>query len=199
MKLSRRELAAMLGAGALMARAGQAEERARVLPGVVGTAEASASLGQAVPVEKARAAISNAVVSAVGAATVAEAAGTLFSASDTVGIKVNCLAGPKLSPRVELVEALVDLIATAGVDRGRIIVFERTSRELKRAGYTWREIGRMLHLPRKMVRRVIHDVRISMARYDDRRYNDFGYWDDDYYNDDDRRGGRRGDHWCGTR
>ena len=69
---------------------------------------------------------------------------------------------------------------------------------LKRAGYNWGEIGRILHLPRKMVRRVIRDVRIDLAGYDDRRYNDFGYWDDDY-RDGRRNGGHKGDNWCGTR
>ena len=42
---------------------------------------------------------------------------------------------------MELVEALVDLIAGAGVDRQRIIVFERSNRELQRAGFTIRESG----------------------------------------------------------
>ena len=46
-----------------------------------------------------------------------------------------------MSPRVELVEALVDLVAEAGVARNRIIVFERSSRELKRAGYDVRRSG----------------------------------------------------------
>ncbi len=68
---------------------------------------------------------------------------------------------------------------------------------LKRAGYNWREIGRMLHLPRKMVRRVIRNVRISMSSHGD-RYGDYGYWDDDRW-DNDRRGGRRPKGWCGTR
>jgi hypothetical protein len=46
-----------------------------------------------------------------------------------------------LSPRVELVESLVDLIAAAGVERSRIIVFERSDRELQRAGFTIRSHG----------------------------------------------------------
>ena len=65
----------------------------------------------------------------------------MFKRTDTVGIKVNCLAGRRLSPRVELVEALVERLADAGIHRSRIIVFERSSRELERAGFTIRRSG----------------------------------------------------------
>jgi uncharacterized protein (DUF362 family) len=65
----------------------------------------------------------------------------LFSPSDTVGIKVNCLGGPRLSTRSGLVEALVEELVEAGVDRGRIIVFERSSRELEGAGFRIRRTG----------------------------------------------------------
>jgi uncharacterized protein (DUF362 family) len=80
-----------------------------------------------------------ALQAAAGAESPRQAAAGLFKASDTVGIKVNCLAGPRMSPRVELVEALVELIAAAGVRRDRIIVFERSSRELSRAGFELRK------------------------------------------------------------
>lgn len=85
--------------------------------------------------------VSEAVGRALGVDDGAAAASRLFGPSDTVGIKLNCLAGRALSPRVELVEALVDLIAGAGVDRRRIIVFERSSRELERAGFAIRRQG----------------------------------------------------------
>ncbi len=134
--MTRRELAGLLGAGALASRASGAGWRPAVLPGVVGLGEAPAALGKALSPEAARSAVVAAVVSAVGTSPGPEAAKRLFRPDDTVGIKVNCLAGRSLSPRVELVEALVDLIAAAGVDRRRIIVFERTSRELRRAGFT---------------------------------------------------------------
>jgi uncharacterized protein (DUF362 family) len=110
-------------------------------PGVIGLAEARAKIGESLGVEKARLAMAGALAGSVGAATGVEAAAGLFSTRDVVGIKVNCLAGNKLSPRVELVEALVDLIAEVGVDRRKIIVFERSNRELQRAGFTIRESG----------------------------------------------------------
>jgi hypothetical protein len=91
--------------------------------------------------ETAHRAMDAALAASVGTETGQAAAAALFSRHDTVGIKLNCLAGKMLSPRVELVEALVDLVAAAGVDRRRIIVFERSDRELRRAGFTIREQG----------------------------------------------------------
>ncbi len=82
-----------------------------------------------------------AVRAATGASDAAKGLAGLFSPSDTVGIKLNCLAGPQLSPRPVLVAALVDLLADAGVSRRRIIVFERSSRELERAGFAIRRSG----------------------------------------------------------
>jgi uncharacterized protein (DUF362 family) len=139
--LTRRQLAALLGAGALSTKVSAAGWRPAVLPGVVGLAAAPAALGTPLSASQARAAVAGAVASAVGAENSRDAGALLFRPGDTVGIKVNCLAGRSLSPRVELVEALVDLIAGAGVDRGRIIVFERSSRELQRAGFTVRSQG----------------------------------------------------------
>ena len=54
---------------------------------------------------------------------------------DVVGIKLNCLSGRLLSPRRELVEALVELLVRAQLDRRRIVAFERSSRELREAGF----------------------------------------------------------------
>jgi len=134
--LNRRELALMLGAGALAGATRTEGSGPVALPGVVGVAEAKAKLGQPLIRERADRAIAGAMAAAVGAGSGVEAAASIFTPGDTVGIKVNCLAGRSLSPRVELVEALVDLLAGAGVDRRKIIVFERSSRELERAGFT---------------------------------------------------------------
>jgi uncharacterized protein (DUF362 family) len=140
-KLTRRELALVFGAGALARTAQGSMWRPSAHPGVVGLAGAGAALGQPLGPEAARLAMAGSLSASVGAGSGVEAAAALFSPKDVVGIKVNCLAGKYLSPRVELVEALVDLIAEAGVDRQRIIVFERSNRELQRAGFTIRESG----------------------------------------------------------
>jgi uncharacterized protein (DUF362 family) len=140
-ELTRRELALLFGAGALAGAAGRQPSVPVVNPGVVGLAECEAHAKGSVSRETAHRAIGGALSAAVGASSGVESARALFVPSDTVGIKVNCLAGRALSPRVELVEALVELIAEAGVDRKRIIVFERSSRELEKAGYTIRRSG----------------------------------------------------------
>ena len=140
-KITRRELAVMLGTGALAGAARDAGGQPAALRGVVGLAAADAKLGQPLEPEAARRSMEGALAGAVGAETGIAAAARLFTKDDVVGIKLNCLAGRSLSPRVELVEALVDLLAEAGVDRRRIIVFERSSRELERAGFSTRRQG----------------------------------------------------------
>jgi uncharacterized protein (DUF362 family) len=52
-----------------------------------------------------------------------------------VGMKVNCLARKANSTPVKLVEALTQSLTEAGRDDNDIVVWERTSRELKMAGY----------------------------------------------------------------
>lgn len=70
-----------------------------------------------------------------GEGSAAEAWASLFPRGRSVGIKLNCLAGPRLSPRRELVLALVDGLRSAGVPAHRIIVWERSDRELRRCGF----------------------------------------------------------------
>jgi len=64
-----------------------------------------------------------------------EAWSVLFSPDDVVGIKVNCLAGRGLSPHTELVDLITERLAAAGVSRDHIIVWDRTDRDLERAGF----------------------------------------------------------------
>jgi uncharacterized protein (DUF362 family) len=140
-KLTRRELALMLGVGALAGTVRGGQRNPSIHPGVVGLADAQAALGETMSRKIAGRAMAEALAASLGADSGQAAAAALFAPDDTVGIKVNCLAGRYLSPRVELVEALVDLIADAGVDRRRIIVFERSDRELRRAGFSIQQQG----------------------------------------------------------
>ena len=57
----------------------------------------------------------------------------IFSSEDVVGIKVNTLGGRKLSPYPQMVYALTDLLIEAGVKPDNIIIWDRSSRELKRS------------------------------------------------------------------
>jgi hypothetical protein len=141
-ELNRRELLGVLAAGLVACRAeGVAGEGPARRPGVVGVAGLAPPSGRALDLAAARAAMAAALTAAVGAESAVAAARTLFGPSDTVGVKLSCLAGANLSPRPELVAALVDLIAEAGVPRQRVIVFERSSRELERAGFAVRRSG----------------------------------------------------------
>lgn len=66
----------------------------------------------------------------------------LFRADDVVSIKVNAMAGRQLSPSYNLIRAIVGRLSLAGVPEDRIIVWDRTSRELQRAGYPINKAGR---------------------------------------------------------
>ena len=55
--------------------------------------------------------------------------------SDVVGIKVNCLAGTKLSTRIEVVRAIADGLRRAGVPAKSILVWDRKAGDLARAKY----------------------------------------------------------------
>ena len=67
---------------------------------------------------------------------------TVVTPKDTVGLKLNCLAGRPLAPRVEVVEALVRYLAQAGVPEEQILVWDRSDRELQRAGFDIRTDGK---------------------------------------------------------
>jgi uncharacterized protein (DUF362 family) len=53
-----------------------------------------------------------------------------------VAVKVNTLAGPQLSTHPSLVDAIVEGLLSAGVKGANIIVFDRSSRELEKAGFS---------------------------------------------------------------
>jgi uncharacterized protein (DUF362 family) len=59
----------------------------------------------------------------------------LFRPGDVVGLKVNCLAGRGLSPHPALVERLCDWLQQAGIPAKNIVIWDRTGRELRSAGY----------------------------------------------------------------
>ncbi|MBN1426587.1 DUF362 domain-containing protein [Candidatus Fermentibacteria bacterium] len=58
------------------------------------------------------------------------------SGRNTIGLKANCLAGRPLSPSPELAQALSGMLRDVGVRE--VTVWERTMRELTRAGFTAR-------------------------------------------------------------
>ncbi len=60
---------------------------------------------------------------------------SLISTSDTVGLKVNCLAGRRLSTSVEVVKAIIASLERSGFDPAKILVWDRSDRELLAAGF----------------------------------------------------------------
>ena len=59
----------------------------------------------------------------------------LFKNNDRVGIKINTIAGRKLSSRPEVSFSLANLLRESGIRQGNIIIWDRTNRELREAGY----------------------------------------------------------------
>lgn len=142
-RLSRRELARVAGLAAVTLPFGKRAAAAPAgAPGRVGLAELTqAAGGGAVDAARAKAALAAAIRAATGAASARAALAALFKPSDVVGIKLNCLGGRNLSPRHELVEALVELLVEAGVRAEQTIAFDRSNRELQRAGFQVRRDG----------------------------------------------------------
>ena len=60
---------------------------------------------------------------------------SLFSPAETVGVKLSCLPGRKLSSSRGVVAAVVSGLKRAGIDPVRIVVWERSDRELEKAGF----------------------------------------------------------------
>jgi hypothetical protein len=63
-----------------------------------------------------------------------DAWGSLFSPQDVVGIKINCIGAPKISTSLASINAAIAGLKSAGVKDNNIIVWDRTDREVERAG-----------------------------------------------------------------
>jgi len=64
-----------------------------------------------------------------------EAVGQIFSPSDRIGIKINTIAGSRLSTPPELALALTSVLNLGGIPEKNMIIWDRTNRELREAGY----------------------------------------------------------------
>jgi len=64
-----------------------------------------------------------------------------FSHNDIVGIKVNCIAGKKLSTNPELVNAIISGLVLAGVKKDNIIIYDRGTHELENANFRINKMG----------------------------------------------------------
>lgn len=59
----------------------------------------------------------------------------LFSPKDVVGIKVNCLFGPGVSTRPDVVAVVIENLKSAGVKEDNIIVWDRSTSDLIKCGF----------------------------------------------------------------
>jgi len=124
-----------------------------VLPGVAEAAEAAAKgssksrvviatdtavFSQGTTVNKAVLGkmLGNSMAKLTDSKTGAQAWEKLFTPNDVVGIKVNCLFGVGVSTRPEVVRAVIDGLKMAGVDENNIIVWDRSTSDLIKAGFS---------------------------------------------------------------
>jgi uncharacterized protein (DUF362 family) len=76
-----------------------------------------------------------------GASEARDALAAIFSPSDRVGIKVNAIAGRSLTTPPEVSLPLAGLLVRAGVKPRAIVIWDRTNRELREAGYRLNAAG----------------------------------------------------------
>ena len=80
--------------------------------------------------------ITNAILSLTGTSAPDRAWKSLFKPDDIVGIKINALGGRQIATRPAVVDAVLAGLTAAGIPEENIIIWDRLSEELKKAGYT---------------------------------------------------------------
>lgn len=118
------------------AAAGAARTVKDANPKVVVAKDASVWNGKTLDAANVKKLLFKAVRELSGKATDTEAWAKYYGPADVVGVKINCIAGRRLSTTPETVAAIVDGLLLAGVKKSNIIVWDRTSDELTKAGFT---------------------------------------------------------------
>ncbi|MCP4152266.1 MAG: DUF362 domain-containing protein [bacterium] len=85
--------------------------------------------------------LDRAITEITSAGSPASAWKSLFSPGEKVGVKLSCLPGPALSSGKGIVMAIIHGLLSAGVKRENIFIWERTDRELQRAGFNITQSG----------------------------------------------------------
>ena len=67
--------------------------------------------------------------------TLQENLSALFRSQDTIGIKINTIGGKRLSTHPDVVDSLVRVLTQNGYPQNNIVVWDRTNRELREAGF----------------------------------------------------------------
>ena len=86
--------------------------------------------------------LSGAMLRLTGQSTPVQAWGELFRPEDIVGIKVNALGGKRIATHPGVVESVIRGLKGAGVRENNIIVWDRLTDELQKAGYVINKSGR---------------------------------------------------------
>ncbi len=86
--------------------------------------------------------LTRAILRLTGQSTPERAWRVLFSPDDVIGIKVNALGGKLIATHPELVKSVISGLKQAGVPEENIIVWDRLTEELKKAGYVINKSGR---------------------------------------------------------
>lgn len=141
-KTTRREFLKQmaLAGAAISVPAGMAEAAETLAKGgksriVVATNTAALSQGTTVNKTVLSKMLGSSVAKLTGSKTGAEAWKKMFSPKDIVGIKVNCLFGPGVSTRPDVVQVVIDALTTAGVKEDNIIVWDRSTSDLIKCGF----------------------------------------------------------------
>ncbi|HEQ60340.1 MAG TPA: DUF362 domain-containing protein [Firmicutes bacterium] len=79
--------------------------------------------------------VEEAVRAATGQSDIQTAWRSLVSPKDIIGLKVNTLAGRGMSTRPAVAFAIAASLTKAGIPAGNIIIWDRSSGEMRRAGY----------------------------------------------------------------
>jgi len=122
------------GAGALLAAgpALGADDKVRV---VAATSPKVFKGERALDQDVANQLVDTAVARLMNKANPTDAWKALVKPSDVVGIKTSCLAGARLSTRIEVIRAIADGVRRAGVPTKNIVVWDRKRNDMVRARY----------------------------------------------------------------
>jgi len=70
----------------------------------------------------------------------------LVKPADVVGIKASCLAGARLSTRIEVIRAIARSVRAVGVPPGKIVVWDRKLQDMVRAGYPVKDTSECIYI-----------------------------------------------------
>ncbi|MCU0286661.1 MAG: DUF362 domain-containing protein [Acidobacteria bacterium] len=85
--------------------------------------------------------LSRAMIKITGVSSSSAAWKSIFLPGEAVGIKLSCLPGPPLSSAKGIVMAIVEGLLSAGIKEEHIYIWDRTGRELEKAGFKFNNMG----------------------------------------------------------